>query len=144
MVEPALFGPLDTILAPVIEYVLLILVIVNLGTRHRAHQLHVKQARDGADAVRRHRGHEAVNVVLLLLSLYFITINYHSGIVLSVLVLGMIVTDFFEFESRKVEAREELALEQPKGAIVGSLIVFAYTAYVSLFYLIEPLWSAIV
>lgn len=144
MVDPALFGPIDTVLAPVVEYVLLILVIVNLATRHLAHQSHVKQARDGSEQIKRHRVHEAVNVILLFTSFYYLTLDYHQGVVLSVLVLGMMVTDFFEYESRKVEAREELEIELPKGAIFGSLLVFAYTAYVSLFFLIEPFWTAIV
>lgn len=144
MVDPALFGPIDAVLAPVVEYVLLLLVFVNLGTRLLAHQTHVKQAQNDDDGIQRHPVHEVSNWLLLLASFYYLTLHYHSGIVLSLLVLGMVLTDFFEFESRRVEAREELELDRPKGAIAGSLLVFAYTAYVSLFYLIEPLWNAIV
>ncbi len=48
------------------------------------------------------------------------TLHHHGGMVLSVLVLGAVITDFFEFESRKVEARRDIPLERPKGAIVAA------------------------
>ena len=144
MVEPAIFGPIDTILAPVVEYVVLLLVLANLATRALAHRHHVRQAEDGPEAVERYRLHELTNVALLLGSFYYLTLHHHSGMVLSILVVGMVLTDFFEFESRLVEARRGIPIEAPKGAIVGSLIVAAYAAYLALFFVIEPLWSQIV
>lgn len=144
MVEPALFGPLDGLLAPVIEYVVLVIVLGNLVTRFVAHQSHVRQAESDADAIARHSLHELSNVLLVLGSFYYMTLHHHSGMVLSVLVLGMVIADFFEFEARKVEAREGESLDQPKGAIFASMIVAAYALYLSLFFVIAPVWNAII
>jgi hypothetical protein len=145
MVEPALFGPVDSLLAPIIEWVVLVLVVANLATRAVAHRSHVRQAEDGgAEAISRHPAHQAVTALLVLASFYLMTVQYHAGMVLSVLVLGMVITDFFEFEARKVEAREDRELERPKGSLFASSLVVAYAAYVSLFFLVEPLWNSIV
>jgi len=54
------------------------------------------------------------------------------------------LTDFFEYESRLVEARQDLPLERPKGALVASTFVFLYIAYQSLFFVIQPLWELVV
>lgn len=144
MVEPAIFGPIDALLAPVAEYVVLLLVLANLVTRGLAYRRHRDQAEDGPDAVERYRLHEFSNVLLLLGSFYYLTLHHHSGIVLSVLVVGTVLTDFFEFEARLVEARQGMPIEAPKGAIVGSLIVAMYAAYLALFFVIEPIWNQIV
>jgi len=64
--------------------------------------------------------------------------------VLSVLVVGMVIADLFEFEARRVEARREIAIDRPKGSIVASLFVLAYVAYISLFFLVAPVWDAVV
>lgn len=144
MVEPAIFGPIDTLLAPGIEYVVLFLVLLNLLTRLLAHRSHVRQADRGFEAVQRYLPHEASNWVLVIASFYYTTLHQHSGIVLSMLVVGMVIADIFEFEARRVEVRESRTIESPKGAIAGSLLVLAYAAYLSLFFIIEPVWSAIV
>ena len=144
MVEPALFGPLDAVLAPVMEFVLLVLVIANMGTRLLAHRAHLRQAAAGVDSLSRHRLHEASNIVLVLASFYYLTLHQHSGMVLSVIVVVTVIADFFEFEGRQVELRQDWALEQPKGAIVGSLIALAYAAFLSLFFLVKPYWELIV
>lgn len=144
MVEPAILGPIDTLLAPVIEYVILAFVLVNLLTRYLANRSHRRQAEDGPEAVSRYTPHEVSNVVLVLLAFYFTTVNHHSGMVLSMLVVGTMLTDFFEYEGRLVEARQDMPIEAPKGAIAGSMLVAAYAAYLALFFLVEPLWNAIV
>lgn len=144
MVEPALFGPIDAALAPVIEYLLLVLVVANLGTRLLAHRAHVRQAEAGAESLSRHRLHEASNVVLVLATFYYLTLHHHSGFVLSVIVLGTVLADFFEFESRQVELRQDWDLERPNGAIVGSLLALAYAAFLSLFFLVKDYWELIV
>ena len=144
MVEPALFGPIDDLLAPVIEWVVLALVVANVATRAIAHRTHVRQADDGDEAISRHPAHQAVTVLLMLASFYFATVDYHGGMVLSTLVLGMLITDFFEFEARKVEARENRPIERPKGSLVASLLVAAYVGYQTLFFVVEPLWRAVV
>lgn len=144
MVEPALFGPLDAVLAPVIEFVLLVLVVANMGTRLVAFRSHVRQAEAGADSLTRHRLHQASNVVLVLATFYYLTLHHHSGIVLSVIVLGTVIADFFEFEGRQVELRQDWPLERPKAAILGSLLALAYAAFLSLFFLVKPYWELIV
>jgi len=146
MTEPSvtLFGPLDTIVGPYIEYLLLALVLVNLITRLVAHNAHRRQARDGPEAIGRHPLHLASTWALILASLYYMTLHHHPGIVLSTLVVGLFITDFFEFESRKVEAREDLGLERPKSSLLMSTLVLLYTAYVSVFFLIETYWNAII
>lgn len=144
MVEPALFGPLDAVLAPVIEPLLLVLVIANMGTRLLAHREHVRQAEAGAESLSRHRLHETSNVVLVLASFYFMTVEPHPGTVLSVIVLGTVLADFFEFEGRQVELRQEWTLDAPKAAIAGSVLALVYVAYLSLFFLVRPYWELLV
>lgn len=144
MVEPVLFGPIDNLLAPVIEWVVLVLVLANLVTRGIAHRTHVQQAKEGADAISRHPAHQTVTILLLVVSFYFVTVDYNGGMVLSTLVVGMVITDFFEFESRRVEARTDREIERPKGSLVASLLVAVYAGYQSLFFLIEPLWQSVV
>ena len=147
-----LFGPLDTILgseAPggvlVIEYILLVLVLANFGTRLLAHRQHESQYEEGgAEAITRYPAHVASNVLLVITSFFYTTLAAHGGTVLSVLVLGAVITDFFEFESRKVEARRDLPLERPNGSLVAAVLVFMYAGYQSLFWVIKAPWSAIV
>lgn len=144
MVEPALFGPIDSLLGSVMEWILLILVLANLGTRAIANRTHRRQAEISADAISRHNVHQALNVLLVLGAFYYATVHYHAGMVTSVLVLGMVIADFFEFEARKVEARQEMPIERPKGALFVSLLLAAYVAYLTLFFVVEPVWNVIV
>ena len=147
-----LFGPLDTIFGStgpggvlVIEYLIIVLVVANLVTRQLAHRRHVSQYKsDGADAITRMPLHTGTNVQLIVASFFYMTLAHHGGMVMSVLVLGAVITDFFEFESRKVEARRGLDLERPKGSIVASGLVFLYAAYQSLFWVIAAPWDAVI
>jgi hypothetical protein len=139
------FGPVDSILGVeigigevlVIEALLLALVVLNFVTRKVAHDKHVEQADDGAEAVSRFIPHEVMNVLVLIGSFYYLTASYHGGFILSVLVIGMVLTDFFEFEARKAEARRGVALDRPKGALAAALVVLAYSAYQTLFFVVE-------
>ncbi|PSQ16098.1 hypothetical protein BRD00_12090 [Halobacteriales archaeon QS_8_69_26] len=144
MADPStLLGPVDA-LAPYIEPLLVVLVVLNMVTRLLAHRRHRKQVEEGAEAVARFVPHELSNVVLVLGSFYFMTVEHHGGMVLSMLVVGMVITDFFEFESRKVEVREERPLDRPKAALVASLLVLSYALFQAVFYLVRPYWSSIV
>ena len=145
----SLFGPIDTVLGsgdhPLILYVLLLLAIANVVTRAIAHRSNVTDARDrGADAIGQHRAHVASTVLLILASFYLMTVELHAGVVLSVLVVGMFVTDLFELEALRVEARNDRSLSRPNGAIAASVVVLLYTAYLSVFFVIAPVWNAIV
>lgn len=150
MVDPAIFGPIDAVLARqvvgplLIEWAILALVLLNLLTRLLAHRQHVRQAAAESATITRHRGHESTNVLLVVASFYYMTLEPHAGIVLSVLVIGTVMADVFEFEARRVEIREDRPLDAPKGAIAGSLLVLGYAAFLSLFFLIADVWNAIV
>ena len=152
MADASIFGPIDSVLAAelgvgdvvVIEAVILVLVLANFVTRKVAHDRHKQQAEDDPDAVSRFLPHEAMNVVLVVAAFYYMTVDPHPGTVLSVLVLGLFLTDFFEFESRKVEARREIPLERPKGAIVAGLLALSYAGYKTVFFIIEGPFDAIV
>jgi hypothetical protein len=145
MVSVELFGPLDAALGDVMAWVVLALAVINIGTRLVAHRRHVKQAEEGgAEAISRHPVHQASLVLLVLASFYYTTLHQHGGVVVSTLVAGVFLSDFFEFEARKVEARRGIELERPKGAIAGSILVLLYAAYQTLFFIVEPVWTAIV
>lgn len=141
----SLFGPVDAILGSNIEFVLLALAVLNAGTRLAAHRSNVHQVnQEDTEELSRYPALEATNVLLVLGSFYYTTLHYHGGVVLSVLVLSMVLTDFFEFEARQVELRNDLTFEKPKAAILASLLVLTYAAYQSLFFIIEPFWSSVV
>lgn len=139
-----LFGPIDTVLGGSITFVVMALAVLNVVTRARAHRRTVAQAEDGADAMSRSRVHQLSNALLVLASFYYLTLEPHGGTVLSVLVVGLVLTDVFEFEARQVEVRRGTDIERPKGAIGASVFVLLYAGYQSVFFLVEPVWSAIV
>jgi hypothetical protein len=141
----SLFGPVDTLLAPYVTYALLGLLLVNIGLRGLEYGQHVKQAESGgADAVERNVGRVATNFLLVVGSFYYLTIEPHGGMVFSILFLGVFLTDLFEFEARKVEARRGIPIERPKGAIAASFLSLLYIAYQTLFFVIAPVWNSIV
>ena len=141
----SLLGPID-VLEPYVEYVVLALVLVNMGTRFWAYRDYRKQARsdDHEEHLDRNVVHEASNVLLVLGSFYLLTLHHHAGIVLSSLVLGLFITDFFEFAAREVELRSGEELSNPNGALAASFVVFLYVGYLSLFFLIDQWWNAVV
>lgn len=145
----SLFGPVDALLGgtehPAILYVLIVLAVANVITRAIAHRSHVRQAReDGADAISQHPAHVATSILLILGSFYLATVEVHAGTVLSVLVVGMFITDLFELEARRVEVRNDRPIRRPNGAIAASVLVVLYAGYISLFFVIAPVWNAIV
>lgn len=137
-----MLGPID-LLAPVIEYLILALVVANLGTRHLQHRRHKATAEAGGETLSRHPAHVATNVGLLLASMYFLTTDYHGGVVLMTLVITLIIVDLFEFESRQVELRNDRDLETPRVAIAASGLVFLYAFYLSVFFIVEPAWRLV-
>jgi hypothetical protein len=145
----SLFGPVDAVLGsgepPLIVYVLVVLAVLNLATRAISHRANVSQADEGgADAIKQHPAHIATTILLILGSFYLGTVELHSGMVLSVLVVGMFITDFFELEARRVEVRNDREISQPKAAVAASVLVVLYAAYISVFFVIAPLWNAVV
>jgi hypothetical protein len=83
-------------------------------------------------------------VLLILASFAFLIVAPHGGMVTAVLVMGLFLADFFEFEARKAEARRDVPLDRPKGALGAGLIVFAYAGYQVLFFLIDGYVAAII
>jgi len=140
----SLLGPVDA-LEPVAGYLVLALVLVNMGTRWLAFRNYRKQANDeDREEVSRWVPHELTNLLLVLTSFYYLTLHHHAGIVLSTLVLGLFITDFFEVEARSVELRRDVPLDRPKAAMVASLVVFLYAAYISVFFLVKDYWDAVI
>ncbi|MFB6102731.1 MAG: hypothetical protein ABEJ73_09210 [Haloplanus sp.] len=136
-------GALDA-LEPYIAHVVLALVVVNMFTRIRAHAVHERQVEDGAEELSRYLPHSATSIALVLASFAFLIVEPHGGMVMTVIVVGLFLSDFFEFESRQVEARNDMTFERPKGAVAASLLALLYAGYQSLFVFIQPVWSAIV
>ncbi|WP_459195010.1 DUF7313 family protein [Halosimplex sp. J119] len=142
MVAYELFGPIDAALGGhitesilVIEAVLLGLVVLNIAARALAHRRHLSQAESGdADALTRHPFHILTNVALVLGTFYYMTVHHHAGMVASTIAIFVLLTDIFEFESRKVEVRREIEVERPKAAIGASLVALLYVGYVTFFY----------
>ncbi len=137
-----MLGPID-LLAPVIEYVVFVLIVANMGTRHLQHRRHKAQYERDASALTRHPIHLASNLLLILATFYLLSVDYHGGIILSVLVIGLVITDFFEFESRQVELRIGETLDVPKAAIFASGLTLLYAAYVAFFHVLEPAWRVV-
>ena len=127
----------------VLPYLVLALVLANMVTRLLGHRSHVDQAETEGE-VSRYLPHTATSIALVLASFAYMVVAPHGGMVLSVLVVGTVLADFFEFEARQVEARNDMTIERPKSALTGSLLVLLYAGYQSIFFVIQPIWSAIV
>ncbi|WP_338741838.1 DUF7313 family protein [Haloplanus salilacus] len=136
-------GALDA-LEPYIAHAVLALVVVNMLTRIRAHSVHERQVEDGAEELSRYTPHSLSTLALVFVSFVFLIVEPHGGMVMSVIAVGLLLTDFFEFESRQVEARNDMTFERPKGAVAASLLALLYAGYQSLFVFVEPLWNAII
>ncbi|MFC6826304.1 DUF7313 family protein [Halopelagius fulvigenes] len=134
------------VLEPYIRYIILGLVLVNMVTRVLAHRKHVNQAEDGEDdeELSRFLPHSITTVLLILASFTLLLIEPHGGMVMSILALGLFLTDFFEYESRRVEARTDKKIERPKAAVGASVLLLFYAAFQALFFLVEGYWNAVV
>ncbi|UTF53444.1 DUF7313 family protein [Natronosalvus rutilus] len=150
MLSPALLGPVDVLAEEVvggvmlIEFVLLGLVVANLFVRVLAHHRTVSAARDdGPEAVSRPIILDVSSFLIVLGGFYYITVDLHPGIIFTSLAITLLIADFFEFEARLVEARQELAFERPKAAMAASAVALAYIAYQSLFFLLSPFWDSV-
>ncbi|AGN00604.1 hypothetical protein L593_03265 [Salinarchaeum sp. Harcht-Bsk1] len=139
----SIFGPLD-LLYPHAAYVLFVLVLLNAITRQVAHRRHVSQYEEGgAEAVARFTPHTISNALLFLAAVYYTTVKFEAGTIVVVLVIGVIITDFFEFEARKAEARTDRSLDVPKGALTAWAVAATYISYKALRFIVDPLWGVI-
>ncbi|MFB6131326.1 MAG: hypothetical protein ABEJ28_10955 [Salinigranum sp.] len=129
----------------VLPTVILVFVLANMVTRYLAHRKHVEQAAAGDDeAVTRSALHTVTTVLLILITFAYAIVEPHTGVVMGVLILAMFLADFFEFESRRVEVRNEMELESPKSALAASFVVLLYAVFLSLFVYIAPIWNAVI
>lgn len=141
----SLFGPVDAVLEPIIGYVVLALLLVNMATRLYMHRRTVKEARDSAAAeITRPLVHVVTNLLLALATFYYLSLHHHSGIVLSTLVVGVVLTDYFEFDAALVQIREGRAVEAPKASIGAAFVALLYIGYLTLFTYVKPLWDAVI
>ena len=139
-------GALEAI-APTLPFVILGFAVTNTVTRIVQHSRHASQAASGDDdgALARWPPHTVTTLGLVFSSFGFMIVEPHGGMVMSVLALAVFVSDFFEFESRCVEARSKSKeLERPIAAIGASGVALLYAGYQSLFFMIEPLWNAVI
>jgi len=136
-------GALESV-AGALPYVILVLIVGSFLTRHQAHQAHKRAASDGVEAMNRYTPHSALLILLVLASFLYMIVHPHAGMVISVLVVGMVVADFFEFEARLVEARNDMALEAPKSAIAAASVALLYAAYQAVFWVIKGPWEAVI
>lgn len=127
-----------------LKYAILGLVLINMVTRILAHSKQRKQLDDDDSNLSRWLPHSVTSILVVLASFAFMIVEPHGGMVMSVLVLGMFVADFFEFEARQVEARNGLDFERPKAAIMASVIVLLYAAFQSLFFLVKDYWNLVI
>jgi hypothetical protein len=137
--------PLDALEAvgPILPFVVLAFAVANIVTRLLQHSRHRDQADDDG-APSRWLPHTLTTLGLVFGSFLFMIVEPHGGMVMSVLALAVFVSDFFELESRRVEARSKSKdLERPTAAIGASAFALLYAGYQSLFFIIEPLWNAI-
>jgi len=141
--------PIDALeaFAPTLPLVVFAFAVANMVTRMLQHSRHLDQAESGDDdeALSRWLPHTATTLGLVFASFLFMIVEPHGGMVMSVLAMSVFVSDFFEYESRRVEARSKSkTLGRPTAAIGASLFALLYASYQSFFYLIEPLWNSIV
>jgi len=141
----ALFGPVDTYLAPVILYVLLALAVVNVASRALEYRQIRQQVADGEadENVSRNPVRVSTNFLLVVASFYFMTLDRHTGMVFSLFAVGVFLSDFFEFEARRVEARQGWEVERPWSSIGASLLVLAYVVY-QVLETVFPFWNVVI
>jgi len=137
-------GPLEAV-ADLIPHVVLVLVLANMVTRYLGHEAHLRQAEDGGDeAISRYVPHTVTSVLLVLATFAFMIVEPHGGMVMTVLVIGVFLADFFELEAREVEARNDMPIEPPKSALAASVLALVYAAFQSIFFVVAPVWNAVV
>lgn len=140
-----LFGPVDTLLAPVLIYVLLALVVVNIASRAFEYRQITNQVEEGEEDehVSRNPVRVVTSFLLVIASFYFMTVDRHTGVVFSLFAVGLFLSDFFEFEARRVEARQGWAVERPWGSIGASMLILAYVIYQILANFF-PFWNLVI
>ena len=123
---------------PIVPIAILVLAVANMGTRLLSHRNHRQQVEAGAEELDRYTPHVFTTTGLVVLGMLFTLYRPTSGMILMIPVIGLFITDFFEFESREVEARNDMEFEQPKAAIGVSALVVVFAGYYGLRFLYGP------
>lgn len=143
--QPLQFGTIDGVLAAAIPFIVFVLALASLATRLLAHRTHVSQADEhGAEGIERYVTHELTTFALVLATFYYVLVDLHFGVALAAFALTAFVADFFEFESRLVEARTDRPLEAPKAAIGATLFVVVYAGFATLVALFGSFWTPVI
>ncbi|MEM4780932.1 MAG: hypothetical protein QXG03_05145 [Halalkalicoccus sp.] len=143
--HPLQLGAIDGILAAAIPFIVFALALVNLVTRFLAHRTHVSQADEhGAEAITRSPLHELTTLTLVFATFYYVLVDLHFGVALAAFALTAFIADFFEFESRLVEARTDRPLEAPKAAIGATLFVVVYAGFAALVSVFGAFWTPVI
>ncbi|MFQ3476385.1 hypothetical protein HKK80_09020 [Halonotius sp. F2-221B] len=135
-------GWIETV-GPLLPIAILTLAVGNIITRLLSHRKHKQQVEDGEEGLDRYTPHVFTTTGLVILGLLFTIHRPTSGMILMLPLIGLFITDFFEFESREVEARNDLEFERPKAGIAVSLLVLVYAAYYGLPFLYQPVLDAL-
>ena len=124
---------------PIIPLAILALAVANMGTRLLSHRKHRQQAVDSdADSLDRYTPHVFTTTGLVILGMLFTLYKPISGMIMMIPVIGLFITDFFEYESREVEARNDMEFERPKAALGVSVLLLIYAGYYGLSFIYEP------
>jgi len=135
-------GWIETV-GPLLPIAILTLAVGNIITRLLSHRKHKQQVEDGEEGLDRYPPHVFTTTGLVILGMLFTVHRPTSGMILMLPLIGLFITDFFEFESREVEARNDLEFERPKAGIAVSLLVLVYAAYYGLPFLYQPVLDAL-
>ena len=135
-------GWIETV-GPLLPIAILTLAVGNIITRLLSHRKHKQQVEDGEEGLDRYPPHVFTTTGLVILGLLFTVHRPTSGMILMLPLIGLFITDFFEFESREVEARNDLEFERPKAGIAISMLVLVYAAYYGLPFLYQPVLDAL-
>lgn len=142
---PLQLEAIDGALAAAIPFIVFVLALASLATRLIAHRSHVSQADEhGADGIERYTLHELTTLALVFATFYYVLVDLHVGVSLAAFALTAFVADFFEFESRLVEARTDRSLEAPKAAIGATLCVVVYAGFIALVTVAGSFWSSVI
>jgi hypothetical protein len=143
--QPLQVEAVDAVLALAIPFIVLVLAMINAVTRYLAHRQHVKQAEEyGADGIERYLPHSVMNVLLVLATFYYILVDLNAGVILATFALSMFIADFFEYESRLVEARTDRPIELPKAGLGASVFLLLYAGFTVLVTLFGAFWTPVI
>ncbi|MFC7042037.1 DUF7313 family protein [Halonotius sp. GCM10025705] len=136
-------GWIETV-GPMLPIAILTLAVGNIVTRLMSHRTQKQQVEQtGDDGLSRYPPHVFTTTGLVILGLLFTVYRPTSGMILMLPVIGVFITDFFEYESRAVEARNDMTFERPKAGFAISLLVLVYAAYYALPFLYQPVLDAL-